>query len=92
MLMDRIQPTRPTAARASTTLRRRAHRLVLRTIPTSVSDRTLFLIYVADIACLIAEDNCPNSYAYAYDESSGTALWTCDANKGADYTITFCPA
>ena len=36
-----------------------------------------------------SEDNCPNSYAYAYDESSGTALWTCD--KAADYTITFCP-
>ncbi|EPT01966.1 hypothetical protein FOMPIDRAFT_1023010 [Fomitopsis schrenkii] len=38
------------------------------------------------------KDNCPNSYAYAYDESSGTALWTCPASKGADYTITFCPA
>ena len=37
------------------------------------------------------ESNCPNSYAYAYDESSGTALWTCDANRAADYTITFCP-
>ncbi|KAI0729579.1 thaumatin-like protein [Fomitopsis betulina] len=35
------------------------------------------------------KDNCPDSYAYAYDESSGTALWTC--NKPADYTITFCP-
>ncbi|TFK94007.1 thaumatin-like protein [Polyporus arcularius HHB13444] len=37
------------------------------------------------------KQNCPNSYAYAYDESSGTALWTCDANLAADYTITFCP-
>ncbi|KAJ7940282.1 thaumatin-like protein [Mycena leptocephala] len=35
--------------------------------------------------------NCPNSYAYAYDESSGTALWTCPTNKNAAYTITFCP-
>ncbi|KAH9927973.1 Osmotin thaumatin-like protein [Epithele typhae] len=35
--------------------------------------------------------NCPNSYAYAYDESSGTALWTCDSNLAADYTVTFCP-
>ena len=37
------------------------------------------------------EQNCPNSYAYAYDESSGTALFTCDAALAADYTITFCP-
>ena len=36
-----------------------------------------------------AEGNCPNSYAFAYDEPSGTALWTCAA--GTDYTITFCP-
>ncbi|KAM5530771.1 hypothetical protein V8D89_015578 [Ganoderma adspersum] len=35
--------------------------------------------------------NCPNSYAYAYDESSGTALFTCDSALAADYTITFCP-
>ncbi|TEB24306.1 thaumatin-like protein [Coprinellus micaceus] len=35
--------------------------------------------------------NCPNSYAYAYDESSGNAIKTCLANKRADYTITFCP-
>ena len=28
-----------------------------------------------------SEQNCPNSYAYAYDEPSGTALWYCDANK-----------
>ncbi|PVG04004.1 thaumatin-like protein [Serendipita vermifera] len=37
------------------------------------------------------KDNCPLSYAYAYDESSGTALFTCPASKSADYTITFCP-
>lgn len=36
--------------------------------------------------------NCPNAYAYAFDESSGTALWTCDSNLNADYTLTFCPA
>ncbi|CAE6357374.1 unnamed protein product [Rhizoctonia solani] len=34
---------------------------------------------------------CPNSYVYAYDESSGTALWTCPSSKKADYTVTFCP-
>nr|VWP00737.1 CAG pathogenicity island protein 23 (Protein PicB) [Ganoderma boninense] len=35
--------------------------------------------------------NCPDAYAYAYDESSGTALLVCDAGIGADYTLTFCP-
>jgi len=34
---------------------------------------------------------CPNSYAYAYDESSGNALFTCDSGKNADFTLTFCP-
>ncbi|KAJ7846185.1 Osmotin thaumatin-like protein [Mycena leptocephala] len=37
------------------------------------------------------KNNCPNAYAYAYDESSGTALWTCPTNLNAAYTITFCP-
>ncbi|KAG9016683.1 hypothetical protein FRB90_002513 [Tulasnella sp. 427] len=37
------------------------------------------------------KSNCPNSYVYAYDESSGTALWTCPASKKPNYTITFCP-
>jgi outer membrane protein assembly factor BamB len=37
------------------------------------------------------ESNCPNSYVYAFDESSGTALWTCDSGLNADYTLTFCP-
>ncbi|TCD59854.1 hypothetical protein EIP91_011290 [Steccherinum ochraceum] len=36
--------------------------------------------------------NCPNAYAYAFDESSNTALWTCDSGLNADYTLTFCPA
>ena len=40
---------------------------------------------------LTAESNCPNSYVYAFDEQSGTALWTCDSNLNVDYTITFCP-
>ncbi|GAA6025634.1 hypothetical protein JCM11491_007152 [Sporobolomyces phaffii] len=34
---------------------------------------------------------CPDAYAYAYDESSKSALWTCPASKKADYTVTFCP-
>ncbi|KIP10799.1 hypothetical protein PHLGIDRAFT_115150 [Phlebiopsis gigantea 11061_1 CR5-6] len=37
------------------------------------------------------KNSCPNSYVYAYDESSGTALWTCNSGLNADYTITFCP-
>ncbi|TEB32623.1 thaumatin-like protein [Coprinellus micaceus] len=37
------------------------------------------------------KSNCPNSYAYAYDESSGNALFKCASSKRADYTITFCP-
>ncbi|XP_006455357.1 hypothetical protein AGABI2DRAFT_194957 [Agaricus bisporus var. bisporus H97] len=37
------------------------------------------------------KNNCPNSYAYAFDEGSGTALWTCDAGQNPDYTLTFCP-
>jgi len=34
---------------------------------------------------------CPDSYVYAYDESSGTALWTCSSADLPNYTITFCP-
>ncbi|KAJ3872331.1 thaumatin family-domain-containing protein [Lentinula edodes] len=37
------------------------------------------------------KDACPNSYVYAYDESSGTALWTCPDSTSPDYTLTFCP-
>ncbi|KAF8964742.1 thaumatin [Flammula alnicola] len=37
------------------------------------------------------KSNCPNAYAYAFDESSGTALWTCNSSLNADYTVTFCP-
>lgn len=36
------------------------------------------------------KDNCNTSYAYAYDEKSGTALWTCSGSP--DYTVEFCPA
>ncbi|KAG8911340.1 hypothetical protein FRC02_006676, partial [Tulasnella sp. 418] len=38
------------------------------------------------------KNGCPRSYVYAYDESSGTALFTCDKNLQTDYTITFCPS
>lgn len=35
------------------------------------------------------EGNCPNAYAYAYDDA--TALFSCDSALQTDYTITFCP-
>ncbi|KZV64998.1 thaumatin-like protein [Peniophora sp. CONT] len=35
--------------------------------------------------------NCPDAYAYPFDEGSSTALWTCNATLNADYTVTFCP-
>lgn len=34
-----------------------------------------------------AEQNCPDSKAYVYDDS----VFECDAALNADYTITFCP-
>jgi len=37
------------------------------------------------------KDTCPDAYAYAFDESSQSALWTCPSGDNADYTITFCP-
>ncbi|KAI9461241.1 Osmotin thaumatin-like protein [Lactarius psammicola] len=37
------------------------------------------------------KSNCPNTYVYAYDESSGTSLFSCPSSNRADYTITFCP-
>ncbi|KAJ6502908.1 thaumatin-like protein [Mycena vitilis] len=38
------------------------------------------------------KNTCPDSYAYAFDEPSGTALYHCASNLAADYTIEFCPA
>ncbi|KAF9525250.1 thaumatin-like protein [Crepidotus variabilis] len=37
------------------------------------------------------KQNCPNAYAFAYDESSGTALFACSSTLLADFTLTFCP-
>jgi len=37
------------------------------------------------------KNGCPNSYAYAFDEGSGTALWTCNSTLKTDYRLTFCP-
>ncbi|GAA5948345.1 hypothetical protein JCM3765_001380 [Sporobolomyces pararoseus] len=39
----------------------------------------------------VFKNACLDAYAYAYDEASKSALWTCPAEKKADYTITFCP-
>lgn len=42
------------------------------------------------LACFLAvENNCPNAYAYAYDDR--TALRACNSALQADYTLTFCP-
>lgn len=39
------------------------------------------------------KNGCRDAYAYAYDEKSESALWTCDGNGGlADYTVEFCPS
>ncbi|CDO70879.1 hypothetical protein BN946_scf184804.g11 [Trametes cinnabarina] len=59
--------------------------------PSGVQYYSYFSAYPLPERTAFGEDNCPNSYAYAYDESSGTALWTCDSSLAADYTITFCP-
>ncbi|KAI0833243.1 Osmotin thaumatin-like protein [Trametes gibbosa] len=37
------------------------------------------------------KSSCPKAYAYAFDESSGSALFSCNSALKADYTITFCP-
>ncbi|PBK81298.1 Osmotin, thaumatin-like protein [Armillaria gallica] len=37
------------------------------------------------------KNGCPDSYAYAYDESSRTALWSCGGTLAANYVLTFCP-
>jgi Thaumatin family len=37
------------------------------------------------------EGSCPNSYAYMFDQGSGTALWTCNSTLNSDYRLTFCP-
>ena len=60
----------------------------LRSIPPIHSSIRLSQVYALTT---FQEGNCPNSYAYAYDERSNTALFTCDSNLNADYTLTFCP-
>jgi hypothetical protein len=62
----------------------------------SLSTSTSHTVHVdpqsdADDICSYFKGSCPNSYAYAYDESSGTALFTCPTDQLADFTVTFCP-
>ncbi|KAF5380261.1 hypothetical protein D9757_008239 [Collybiopsis confluens] len=56
-----------------------SHNTAATCAPSGVSDYDFF------------KNGCPDSYVYAYDESSGTALWTCPASNSPDYTVTFCP-
>ncbi|KIR56462.1 thaumatin family protein [Cryptococcus gattii Ru294] len=53
------------------------------------ADSTLCVACGVDYYALF-KNNCNTSYAYAYDEKSGTALWTCSGSP--DYTVEFCPA
>ena len=66
--------------------------------PSGSGSYGYFSAYTLYIGCFdsrltgcTTEQFCPNAYAYAYDESSQSALWTCNATLQADYTITFCP-
>ena len=94
----KLQPTRPTAARARTTRRPRARPRACSSTPTSVriSNRPPPFSFLSERASanrsnITLENNCPNAYAYAFDEGSGTALWTCNSTLGSDYRLTFCP-
>ncbi|WVQ75229.1 hypothetical protein IAR50_004841 [Cryptococcus sp. DSM 104548] len=55
----------------------------------SYNDPDLCLACGVDYYSLF-KDNCNTSYAFAYDEKSRNALWTC-ANS-PDYIVEFCPA
>jgi hypothetical protein len=85
-----IRRTVPTAAVEATIRRRRAHLQEYSTMTSSVSPYGLRIVtsesHLGDL-----EGMCPNAYAYAYDESSNTALWTCDSGLAADFALTFCP-
>lgn len=79
-----------TAAQAATTPLKPAPLQVSRTTTTSVRVLSHFLDRaISDI--LLTEEACPDAYAYAYDESSDSALFTCADSLNSDYTLTFCP-
>lgn len=94
------QPIHPTAAPEALLRPRHVRHQACNTTTISVRGSTSAIsagsmLTIAScflLASLVtAEGNCPNAYAYAFDESSGTALWTCDSGLNADYTLTFCP-
>jgi hypothetical protein len=54
--------------------------------PSSLSESQLRQISFSN-----AEGSCPNATVYAFDQSSGTALWNCSSSQNSDYRLTFCP-
>jgi len=86
-----IQKTLRTAARDPTT------RLLLALLLVGVTETNSFLFPPNPFSTGVAyysyfKSKCPNSYVYAYDESSKTALFTCPSGSKPDYTLTFCPS
>jgi len=73
-------------------------RLLLALLLVGVTEKpTLFLFPPNPFSTGVAyysyfKSKCPNSYVYAYDESSKTALFTCPSGSKPDYTLTFCPS
>ena len=85
------RPIHPVAVQALITPLELARVLASHITPTSVRLSRSSRVKLQRNIVLHTESACPNSYVYAFDESSQTALWTCPASSNADYTITFCP-
>jgi hypothetical protein len=83
--LTRTRATRPRAALAATTCRRRARRAACRSTATSVRSR----IPIACATCPadLHPEQCKDAYAYAYDDNSG-GLKHCKSSAKADYTVT----
>jgi len=93
-LARKTQPTQPTAARARTERQLPARPRACSSTPTSVRTSYYFSerVPIETITFFSnAEGDCPNSYVYAFDQGSGTALWTCNSTLNSDYRLTFCP-
>ncbi|KAF8153129.1 thaumatin [Crassisporium funariophilum] len=71
---------------ASDCISRKLSQLLLRTIQHPQTCPASGVAYYSYF-----KNACPRAYAYAYDEASGTALWTCNSALKAYYTLTFCP-
>lgn len=68
------------------------------TCPTSGVPYYRFVLYLPYLSYYMLiilrsyfKSACPNAYAYAYDEASQSALFTCPYSQKASYTVTFCP-